>query len=197
VPTTPTVYLVTPAVTINRPQRDTELLCGVYVADRRGESAAVTYSGLGDNPAAYQLEQRHRSVRVSEEGMDQRRAARDHRQLVFDIWKDRRTALPTNDPRLEEILRATAGNEHQNSAAAKAMLGSLLWILADVAPVPAAIVLFAKGAAGIHNAYRAHRLARDEAQLADARAMLEEMQQRLDTLSPEQTRSVIEMLVAT
>ena len=77
------------------------------------------------------------------------------------------------------------------------MLGSLLWILADVSPVPVSILLFAKGVAGIHNAYRAHRLARDESQVADARAILAEMQQRLDSLSPEQTRRVIEMLVAT
>ncbi|MCH8921892.1 MAG: hypothetical protein IIA67_01950 [Planctomycetes bacterium] len=124
-------------------------------------------------------------------------AARDHRQLVFDAWKDRRIALPTDDPRLEEILQATAKNKHQNAAAAKAMLGSLLWILADVSPVPVAILLFAKGVAGIHNAYRAHRLARDDAQEADARAILEEMHQRLDTLSPERTRKLIEMLVAT
>ncbi|MCH8042684.1 MAG: hypothetical protein IID44_03095 [Planctomycetes bacterium] len=118
-PATPTMYLVAPAVTINRPQRDTEVLCGVYVADCRGETAEVTYRGLGDDPAAYRLEQRHRSVRVSEAGMDQTRTA------------------------------------------------------------------------------RAHRLAQGEAQEADARAILEEMQQRLDSLSPEQTRRVIEMLVAT
>ena len=69
--------------------------------------------------------------------------------------------------------------------------------MADVSSVPVSILLFAKGLAGIHNAYRAHRLAHDKAQEDDARAILEEMQQRLDTLSPEQTRRAIELLVTT
>ena len=45
-------------MTINRHQRDTELVVGLYTADYRQEdmetaSAEITYVGLGDDPSQY------------------------------------------------------------------------------------------------------------------------------------------------
>jgi hypothetical protein len=52
---TPTVYLIVPCVTLNRPGPDTEIVCGYYVADYRTSDAAVEYHGLGDDPARYRV----------------------------------------------------------------------------------------------------------------------------------------------
>lgn len=54
-PTTPTVYLVAACVTLNRAGADTELLCGFYTADHRGEEGTLVYQGLGDDPTRYRL----------------------------------------------------------------------------------------------------------------------------------------------
>ncbi len=54
-PLTPTVFLVLPCVTVNRPEPDTELVIGEYGIDHTGAVAKVKYRGLGDDPAAYRL----------------------------------------------------------------------------------------------------------------------------------------------
>ncbi len=54
-PKSPTVFLVLPCVTINRPGPDTELVVGQYGVDRTGKVAEVKYRGLGDAPAKYRL----------------------------------------------------------------------------------------------------------------------------------------------
>ena len=41
VPTSPTLYLVLPCVTLNQKQRDTEFLCGLYEADARTSGRPV------------------------------------------------------------------------------------------------------------------------------------------------------------
>jgi hypothetical protein len=52
---TPTVYLIVPCVTLNRPGPDTEIVCGFHIADYRAPDAAVEYNGLGDEPAGYRI----------------------------------------------------------------------------------------------------------------------------------------------
>jgi hypothetical protein len=52
---TPTVYLIVPCVTLNRPGPDTEIVCGFHIADYRAPDAAVEYCGLGDEPASYRV----------------------------------------------------------------------------------------------------------------------------------------------
>ena len=54
-PHSPTMFLVLPCVTINRPGPDTELLVGQYGIDWTQDSAEIKYSGLGDDPAAYRV----------------------------------------------------------------------------------------------------------------------------------------------
>ncbi|MCP5108387.1 MAG: hypothetical protein GY950_33680, partial [bacterium] len=46
-PVGPTLYLVVPCVTLNRPGMDTEILCGVYTVDHRFKEAREEYTGLG------------------------------------------------------------------------------------------------------------------------------------------------------
>ena len=52
----PTYWVVLPCVTVNRHAQDTEIVCGVYAVDGRDGERAVTYSGLGDDAAAYRIE---------------------------------------------------------------------------------------------------------------------------------------------
>jgi hypothetical protein len=52
-PSAPTLYLVVPCITLNRPEMDTEILCGVYTADCRSNDVNEEYAGLGDDPANY------------------------------------------------------------------------------------------------------------------------------------------------
>lgn len=54
-PESPTIYLVVPCVTINRPGPDTELVVGECGVDWTGASASTRYQGLGDDPAAYRV----------------------------------------------------------------------------------------------------------------------------------------------
>lgn len=55
-PTTPTVFLVLPCVTVNhRAGPDTELVVGEYGVDRTGHEASVKYHGLDDDPAGYRV----------------------------------------------------------------------------------------------------------------------------------------------
>jgi hypothetical protein len=49
----PTVYIIAPAVTLNRAEADTEILLGVGVADQRDPHHVCTYQGLGDDPSRY------------------------------------------------------------------------------------------------------------------------------------------------
>jgi hypothetical protein len=50
-PHSPTVYLIVPAVTVNRPEMDTEILVGMYIIDRVSGKDSHVYRGLGDDPA--------------------------------------------------------------------------------------------------------------------------------------------------
>lgn len=66
-PQTPTVFLVLPCVTINRPGPDTELLVGQGGVDWTASEPAVRYSGLGDDPAAYRVRHDQGRVRIEDD----------------------------------------------------------------------------------------------------------------------------------
>lgn len=55
-PATPTIFLVLPCVTINRPARDTELVVGQWGIDRTTGRARAKYAGLGDDPREYAVD---------------------------------------------------------------------------------------------------------------------------------------------
>lgn len=63
-PETPTLYVVVYSVTLNRPGPDTTLFGGVHVVDRRGPGIETKSFGLGDDPAAYRIEDGDRRIRV-------------------------------------------------------------------------------------------------------------------------------------
>lgn len=66
-PAGPTLYLVVPCVTLNRPGPDTEIVIGYSVADLRRDPPAFEYHGLGDDPANYRVRLRGDRVRIEEE----------------------------------------------------------------------------------------------------------------------------------
>jgi len=195
-PHSPTLYLVLPCVTINRRQRDTELVVGMYTADHREPTLKVEYLGLGDDPSRYQVVDKHGWLHVSDDQLREVREARDHREMVLDHWRRHASVAAPQDERLERIVHLTDRKEHLDTSVAREALATLLWVLADLAPVPASILLFARGAVGIHHVYRAHRLARNQGSEADARAILHDLEQRVDALPAEQAQQVLEMLVA-
>jgi hypothetical protein len=86
-------------------------------------------------------------------------------------------------------------DKHRNHRHAHALLRIALPILAEVMPVPAAIILFAEGAVGVHHAFRAHRLARELEGSEDARKILAEVHDRIDQLEPARAEALIELLL--
>jgi len=65
-PQTPTVYLVVPCVTFNRPGPDTELVVGFCQIDGRSGACAVRYEGLGDDPSRYRIERHGDRLRIAD-----------------------------------------------------------------------------------------------------------------------------------
>jgi len=62
----PTVYLVVPAITLNRESADTELVVGVGVIDERGGKRTRKFVGLGDDPGEYALATSLTRLRLSD-----------------------------------------------------------------------------------------------------------------------------------
>lgn len=54
-PEGPTLFVVLGCVTLNRKLKDSEIVCGSWVADRRGEEPEVHYAGVGDDPSRVRL----------------------------------------------------------------------------------------------------------------------------------------------
>ena len=195
-PSTPTLHLVMPCVTINRKQRDTELVVGVYSADSRGGEPKIEYRGLGDDPSKYRVAIGHGWLHFEDDNLSVARPARDHREMVFARWRERESARPAATAPFDEIARLTDTGKHDDPNVAGEALKTLLWILADMAPVPTSILLFAKGIAGIHHVYRAHRLSLGQARQGDARRIIEDVHRRVDQLPPKKAREALELLVA-
>jgi hypothetical protein len=195
-PASPIRFIVLPCVTINRHERDTEILCGVYAIDDSPDKA-VTYFGLGDDPRAYRVRLQNHQMQVTDDELGTKRAARNHRAVVRSEWKARRGSqrAAIDDPRLERIRDDVARNKHRHHQHARTLLRMTLPILAQAMPVPAAVILFAEGAAGIHHAFRAHRLARELSGTEEARKILAEVHDRIDQMDPAKAEALVELLV--
>jgi hypothetical protein len=196
-PSTPTYALVVPSVTLNRHDRDTEIVCGVYRIDGRGAEDVVTYTGLGDDPAGFAIDSKNRRFIVTDEHLGQEREARDHRVLARETWQ-RHKLDPhpgVKDPRIERIRADVEHAKHRNHQHARKLLRAALPVLAEVAPVPAAILMFAEGGLGIHHAFRVHKLARELEGTDEARRMLQEIHDKVDQLPPERAEAMIELLM--
>jgi hypothetical protein len=200
-PSGPTRYVIVPSVTLDRHDRDTEIVCGLYRIEAsgvEGDEPRVTYTGLGDDPSAYRIDRRNRRFIVVDEHAGQSRAGRDHRDVVREVWSRRAgaaaEALPA-DERLDRLRRDVDRNKHRDHHHARTLLRAALPILAEVAPVPAAVLMFAEGAVGIHHAFRVHKLAREMEGSDEARRILGEIHDRVDALPPERAEAMIELLL--
>jgi hypothetical protein len=196
-PTTPTYYVVLPAVTMNRHDRDTEIACGVYTVDGRNDAREAEYFGLGDDPAAYEIELLNRRFVVRDPQIAATRKGRDHRAMVLAEWRRRTEGQPVEirDERLDRIRAEMSRGKPGSHRQAKALLRAALPILAQIAPVPVAMLMFAEGAVGIHHAFRVHRLAREMEGTDEAKRILHEIHDQVDRLEPDRAEALIELLM--
>lgn len=196
-PTTPTYYVVLPAVTINRHDRDTEIACGVYSVDGRDDAREAVYFGLGDDPSAYEITLLNRRFVVTDPQVASTRKGRDHRAMALVEWRRRTEGKPLEirDERLDRIRTDMARSKHGSRRQAKTLLRAALPILAQVAPVPAAMLMFAEGAVGIHHAFCVHRLAREMEGTDEAKRILHEIHDQVDRLEPDRAEALMELLM--
>jgi hypothetical protein len=156
----------------------------------------LEYEGLGDDPTAYVLSEKNRQLLVTDEAPTAPRAARDHRRLLRPRAEAVAAETATqHDERLAELHQAVRANRHRHRDHNGALLGSLLLVLGEIAPVPAALLLFARGAAGIHHTWRVQRVARDLSRRDDARDVLRDIHRRIDQFPPEEREAMIELLL--
>lgn len=66
-PHAPTIFLVLPCVTINRPDADTELVVGQYGVDSTGPTPTVRYRGLDTDPVGYRIRHERGRLRVEDD----------------------------------------------------------------------------------------------------------------------------------
>lgn len=197
VPESPTVYIVLPCVSLNRKQRDSEFIVGMYWSDSRNGAGEAQYIGLGDDPSCYRVFQHHGHLRVEDDHLGQPREARNHRQEVARQWRARHPEFQVvQDPRFAEIASKTRNHSGYSATMARETLKTLLWLAADIAPVPASILLFTKGLVGVHRLYQAHRLARGAGGGgAQAREIIEEAIDRIAKMPADQARGTIEAIM--
>ena len=69
-------------------------------------------------------------------------------------------------------------------------------MLAEAAPVPAALLLFATGAAGIHHSFRVHQMMGELQDSHHAQQMLKEIHDQVDGLPPAEAQALLELLLA-
>jgi hypothetical protein len=195
-PASPTLYLVLPCVTLNRREKDTEIPCGIYTADHRSAEPCEEYFGLGDAPGDYRLTVRNRRIHIEDAGAGRVRPARNHRHLAQKAWGGRKAEISASDhKRLREAMEKVDRNKH-HADLAKPLLKMLLPLLAEVAPIPVAIALFAQGAAHVSHVHRVHRLARELGESEDARRILREVHGRIDALDPRRAQALVEVLAS-
>jgi hypothetical protein len=197
VPLSPTLYLVLPCVTLNRPDRDTEIVVGLYLADRRTPEGQVVYQGLGDDPTQFAAALESGELRIEDAAMRETREARDHRRLILERISDQHRRLTGRTPhheKLAHVRQEVAERRHHEKAASRLLLRTALMAMGEVNPVLGAMLVFGYGAAAINHAAQAHRLARHEAGATEARVILDDVHGRIDELPPERVRALLEAL---
>lgn len=194
-PVTPTAYLIVPSVSFNKPDRDAELVCGVYWVDRRSGRRHDLYRGLGDRPNRFLFEESHGQVRVADEEVAVVRRARDHRRLIGEARRKPVVPKLAKDRKIDEMLERARNRSRGDHQLAKLLTQGLLFGLAEIAPVPAALLLFAEGASSIYHAHRAHRLVEEVDSSDEARRMLHDLNQRLEHSPPAEVEKVLRVLV--
>lgn len=194
-PQTPTYWMIVPSTTLNLPDRDSEIVAGVYVLDGRAGERRVHYRGLGDDPSAYRIAVGAHGLDVTDEHVPHFRPGRDHRKLILDRVGAGGGIGVGPDPRLERIRDDVAENKHRHHHHARALLRIALPVLAQLAPVPTALLMFAEGAVGIRHIYVVDQLSRELADSEEARAILADVHSQIDQLDPDRAEALIELLV--
>ncbi|MBM4090499.1 MAG: hypothetical protein FJ276_13915 [Planctomycetes bacterium] len=194
-PKTPTVSVVVPTVTLNRKQRDTEFIVGMYWTDSR--KGGADYVGLGDDPSRYHIRTDHGYLLIEDAECKEPREARNHRQDVVQQWRARHPKFElARNARLDEIAEKSKNASHASAEITRETLKTLLWLVADVSPIPLAILLFAKGLAGVHHLYRVHRLARGADGGRHARDIIGEVSDQLTHVPADRARDTIDAVMA-
>lgn len=195
VPRTPTLYLIVPCVTLNRPDRDTEIVCGVYACDRRGEVPHDEYCGLGDRTERYALEPTGAGrVRLADPDLHHPRFARNHRRLVLEELRRLHPEAPAELATVGAAVREAAAQVDSPHPLARGVLKTALGVMLEVAPVPAALLLFGEGVLHIRHAARVHQIAREAEADEAARAVLNELRDEIDHLPPERAQHLVHLL---
>ena len=196
-PASPTQYLVVPCVTVNRPEKDTEIVCGYYMADSRHQDRKAEYFGLGDDPRAYSLAFEHGRCTFVDPHLGTQREARDHRALAMQRLHRHRQEhdMRVSHKRMEQISYDVARDRHRDHRHGKLLLKALLVALSEVAPAPAAVLLFAHGLVGVHHAFRVHQLSQELEGSAEARRVLDEVHANVDRLKPDEAEAMIKLLM--
>ena len=193
-PLTPTLYFVIPCINLNRRDRDTEILCGVYTSDRRDESSVDEYCGFGDDPSKFELSEEWGKLRLHEGGTPDVRPARDHRELVRHEWERRYRDSAKRDQRLDQAFQEAVHEKATSPQAKKILLKTILRLLADLNPISASLFLFAEGVVGVHNFIRAQRISKELAGDEDAKQILDNIHGQVDAMGPEKAQRIIALL---
>jgi hypothetical protein len=196
-PAQPIYWVVLPCVTVNRHAQDTEIVCGVYAVDGRNGKRVVTYSGLGDDAAAYRIERVKDRFTLTDDQMGVTRHGRNHRQMVLGSVPP----LPDHirdllDERLSEVRQEIQNNTKQaHHHHTRELLKRVLQIYAEIAPVDAAGLAFAHGVAAIHHAYKIHTLAAPMTGETQASLMLAEVYDQIDHLNDRHAELLLGLLI--
>lgn len=178
-PATPTISLVLATVTVNRPQQDTEFVVGLYRADSRQGLGSGEYIGLGDDPSQYIFSNTGGRARIRDQQTNELRPARDHRALIGDQLRKHFASIDTDLHLSKNMANVARTGRLDTLESARQTLETMLSVAADAAPVPFAMLLFARGMAGIHHLYRLHHLARGTAGGDTARAIIREVSDQI------------------
>jgi len=195
--TEPAYWLVIGSVTLNRSARDTEIVTGFYAVDARRGDRTPRYFGLSDNPASYWIDEPIHGFAIEDDSFSTDRPGRDHRALALRRLREIESEPPADDglPHpVREELRSAGKGRPLDGHRARALLRMALPVLAEVAPVPAAIILFAEGAAGINHAFRVGALTDEINADAEARKVLEDMHAEIDRLDSAKAEALVRLL---
>jgi hypothetical protein len=115
-PSSPTLFIVMPCVTINRKRKDGEIVCGVYRGDWRSNAPVFEYRGLEDDPAGYRMATAAGNVVIEDDHVESTRPARDHRKLVGQLWDKNPGADDVVGRAIELFSSGTAGIQYLDLA---------------------------------------------------------------------------------
>ncbi|MFH2007107.1 MAG: hypothetical protein ABI333_11020 [bacterium] len=194
-PVKPTLYIVLPCVTINRSQRDTEILCGVYVMDRALHVGQDLYSGLGDDPEGYRVHHRGPElVTIDDDNVGRVRPVRDHRELIREQLPEPARRLPTDDQYNAVLAEVQAGRYRADHPYARVLVKNLMRLLLDLNPVTGVLLAFTEGVAELRHVHRVEQLVSGAAGEGRARQLMREISQRVDGLPPRRAVALLDAL---